>query len=263
MCQLLGMNCNVPTDICFSFSGFQQRGGRTDHHADGWGIAFFEGDGCRVFLDHAPAVASPIAQLVRNYPIRSLNVIAHIRKATRGAVSLENTHPFMRELWGRYWIFAHNGTLESYAPPLKGWFRPVGATDSELAFCSLLEVLRERFGDVEPAQADLTKVIREWARVTSSFGKFNFMLSNGETLFAHCHDNLTYVVRCAPFTTAHLVDEDVSVDFSQVTTPNDRVAIIATVPLTDNETWIALEAGELAVFRHGERVAAGAGPVLD
>ena len=23
MCQLLAMNCNVPTDICFSFTGFQ------------------------------------------------------------------------------------------------------------------------------------------------------------------------------------------------------------------------------------------------
>jgi uncharacterized protein (DUF486 family) len=42
MCQLLGMNCNVPTDICFSFSGFQARGGATDVHSDGWGIAFFE-----------------------------------------------------------------------------------------------------------------------------------------------------------------------------------------------------------------------------
>ncbi|MGZ8156242.1 MAG: class II glutamine amidotransferase, partial [Burkholderiales bacterium] len=25
MCQLLGMNCNVPTDICFSFEGFHRR----------------------------------------------------------------------------------------------------------------------------------------------------------------------------------------------------------------------------------------------
>ncbi|MFM9263631.1 class II glutamine amidotransferase [Tychonema sp. BBK16] len=25
MCQLLGMNCNVPTDICFSFEGFKDR----------------------------------------------------------------------------------------------------------------------------------------------------------------------------------------------------------------------------------------------
>jgi glutamine amidotransferase len=41
MCQLLGMNANTPTDITFSFSGFAQRGGHTDHHGDGWGIAFF------------------------------------------------------------------------------------------------------------------------------------------------------------------------------------------------------------------------------
>ena len=111
MCQLLGMNCNVPTDICFSFTGFHHRGGRTGEHADGWGIAFYEGRGSRLFLDTAPAVRSPIATLVRDYPIRSTNVIAHIRKATVGAVALENTHPFQRAMWGRYWTFAHNGTL--------------------------------------------------------------------------------------------------------------------------------------------------------
>jgi len=102
MCQLLGMNCNVPTDICFSFEGFRRRGGETDHHSDGWGIAFFEGTGCRVLLDVQPSSVSPVADLVKHYPIRSLNVIAHIRKATRGRVALENTHPFQRELWGRY-----------------------------------------------------------------------------------------------------------------------------------------------------------------
>jgi glutamine amidotransferase len=42
------MNCNIPTDICFSFTGFQKRGGDTDVHADGWGIAFFEGKGVRL-----------------------------------------------------------------------------------------------------------------------------------------------------------------------------------------------------------------------
>ena len=52
MCQLLGMNCNTPTDVTFSFTGFAQRGGRTDHHSDGWGIAFFEGVGLRHFVDH-------------------------------------------------------------------------------------------------------------------------------------------------------------------------------------------------------------------
>ncbi|MBV8622557.1 MAG: class II glutamine amidotransferase, partial [Herbaspirillum sp.] len=50
MCQLLGMNCNTPTDIVFSFTGFATRGGLTDHHKDGWGIAFFEGSGVRTFV---------------------------------------------------------------------------------------------------------------------------------------------------------------------------------------------------------------------
>jgi len=131
MCQLLGMNCNTPTDICFSFTGFQNRGGKTDVHADGWGIAFFEGKGVRLFLDSQPSVQSPIAELVRKYPIHSLNVIAHIRKATQGVVSLENTHPFVRELWGHYWVFAHNGDLTKFQPELDGSFLPVGNTDSE------------------------------------------------------------------------------------------------------------------------------------
>ena len=108
MCQLLGMNCNVPTDICFSFTGFQARGGLTDVHTDGWGISFFEGKGVRQFLDPNASAHSPVADFIRTYPIKSKNVIAHIRKATQGEVKLENTHPFVREMWGQYWSFAHN-----------------------------------------------------------------------------------------------------------------------------------------------------------
>jgi predicted glutamine amidotransferase len=256
MCQLLGMNCNVPTDICFSFTGFRRRGGATDQHSDGWGIAFFEGSGCRLFLDPAAAVDSPVAELVRNYPIRSMNVIAHIRKATKGAVGLENTHPFMRELWGRYWIFAHNGTLERFAPQLGGLYRPVGTTDSELAFCCLLEALRDAFPGVTPPLPVLFEMLEHLTGELSRYGTFNYLLSNGEYLFAHCAERLCYIVRQAPFTTAHLLDEDVEVDFSQVTTPDDRVAVIATLPLTDNEQWTSLERGELAVFRDGARVEA-------
>ncbi len=37
MCELLGMSANVPTDICFSFTGLVQRGGGTGPHKDGSG----------------------------------------------------------------------------------------------------------------------------------------------------------------------------------------------------------------------------------
>lgn len=251
MCQLLGMNCNVPTDICFSFTGFRARGGLTDVHADGWGIAFFEDKGVRLFLDPQPSHASPIAELVNAYPIRSRNVVAHIRKATQGVVSLDNTHPFMRELWGRYWIFAHNGNLPQVDIPSEGGFTPVGNTDSEHAFCALLAMLRLRFGKTMPSQDALFEAIAEWTLTLGAGGEFNYLLSNGEALFAHCSTELTYIVRRAPFANAHLKDEDVSVDFSQITSPDDRVAVIATKPLTDNEVWTSMPPGSLWLFVDG------------
>ena len=251
MCQLLGMNCNVPTDIVFSFTGFAMRGGRTDTHHDGWGIAFFEGAGVRLFVDHQAAVASPIAELIKRYPIKSRNVIAHIRKATQGQVALENCHPFVRELWGRYWVFAHNGDLKNFEPVLDGAFRPVGTTDSERAFCLILQSLRQRFGDRHPERAELNAALEELVRQIAAHGTFNMMLSSGSELYAHCSTNLYYLVRQYPFVTAELSDEDVSVDFSEVTTPDDRVAIIVTQPLTTNEQWTAFQPGELKLFLEG------------
>ena len=189
------MNCNVPTDIVFSFTGFATRGGRTDNHNDGWGIAFFEGAGVRHFVDYQAAIASPIAALIKQCPIKSKNVIAHIRKATQGRVALENCHPFVREMWGRYWVFAHNGDLKEFAPPLDGRFRPVGTTDSEHAFCFLLQELRRRFGDTPPGLPALRAALGELVRAVADYGTFNMMLSDGTALFAHCSTHLHYLVR--------------------------------------------------------------------
>jgi len=164
MCQLLGLNCQNPTDATFSFTGFSQRPGITHHHADGWGIAFVEGAendrGLRHFVEQLPANTSPFAELLRRYPIKSRNVISHIRKATQGQVALENCHPFVRELWGRYWVFAHNGNLENFEPRLHGSFRPVGQTDSEQAFCWLMQELAKSHASV-PSVAELNLTSEE------------------------------------------------------------------------------------------------------
>ncbi|MBL7672546.1 MAG: class II glutamine amidotransferase [Bdellovibrionaceae bacterium] len=254
MCQLLGMNCNVPTDICFSFTGLQARGGLTDDHTDGWGIAFFEGKGVRLFLDPNPSVNSPIAELVKTYPIHSKNVIAHIRKATLGAVGLENTHPFRRELWGMYWVFAHNGTLKNFSPSLDGNFLPVGETDSELAFCWILQELRRQFGVKRPTKVLLFDAIKELVAIISKLGAFNFLLSNGELLYAHCSTNLSYLIRQAPFSEAHLKDQDIAIDFSRKARAEDRVVVIATQPLTDNESWTTMTPESFWWFEDGALV---------
>lgn len=251
MCQLLGMSANVPTDICFSFTGFRQRGGSTDHHADGWGIGFFEDAGCRLFIDTEASSQSPIAALVSAYPIRSMQVIAHIRKATRGVTRLQNTHPFQREIGGRYWLFAHNGDLTDFSPA-RGPVTPVGDTDSEAAFSHLLNKILEACPDGRPNDAQLMAIVAREASHIAQYGTFNFLMSNGDWLMAHCSTLLTWIQRCAPFSVAHLSDDDLSVDFREHTGLDDRVVVIATAPLTDNEAWTTVAPGTLMLFRDGQ-----------
>jgi len=255
MCQLLGMNANTPTDIVFSFTGFSTR---AEEHKDGFGIAFFEGAGVRCFVDHQGANSSPIAEMVRRYPIKSDNIVAHIRKATQGRVALENTHPFVRELWGRYWVFAHNGDLKDFHPKLHAAFRPVGDTDSERAFCWLLQELAKNHASV-PNVADLSETLRELAAPIARHGSFNFVLSNGQALWAHGSTKLYYLVREHPFRAARLQDADVTVDFAQHTTPRDRVAVVVTEPLTADEPWVAFAPGQLLTFVDGAPLAATGG----
>lgn len=250
MCQLLGLNANTPTDLVFSFTGFAHRAAE---HKDGFGIAFFEGPGLRLFVDHLSATESPVADMIRRYPIRSRHIITHIRKATQGRVALENTHPFLRELWGRYWVFAHNGNLVDFHPKLHANFHPVGDTDSERAFCWLLQELAKNHARM-PSIPDLTQTLAELVPTIARHGTFNFLLSQGEALWAHCSTKLHYVLRRHPFAAAQLQDADLTVDFADLTTPQDRVAVVVTEPLTCNEDWVALQAGELAVFVDGDRL---------
>ena len=247
MCELLGMNANTPTDVMFSFTGFATR---AEEHKDGFGIAFFEGAGVRLLVDAQSARNSPVAELVRRFPIHSQNIVAHIRKATQGSVALANTHPFVRELWGRYWVFAHNGDLKRFTPRLHGAFRPVGETDSERAFCWLMQELAKAHASV-PTVGELSATLRELAPVAAAHGTFNFMLSNGQALWAHCSTHLHHLVRQHPFTRASLQDDDVTVDFALHTSAQDRVAVVVTEPLTSDEVWTPFAPGELRVFVDG------------
>lgn len=247
MCQLLGLNANTPTDVMFSFAGLACR---ADEHRDGFGIAFFDGAAARTFVDVASARASPLAQMIRATPIKSRCIVAHIRKATVGGVALANTHPFQRELWGRWWVFAHNGTLRGFAPRLHGAFRPVGQTDSEAAFCWLMQELAKAHAALPPVD-ELTRTLAELLPPVAAHGTFNMLLSNGQALWAHASTKLAWIERRHPFGRARLADADLSVDFAGETTPADRVAVIATEPLTADERWTAFAPGELRVFRDG------------
>ncbi len=250
------MECNVPTDIVFSFSGLALRGGARGPHADGWGLALYEKRAVRTFLEPSAAAHSALAAYIKQNPIKTLLAIAHVRKRTRGPVSLANTHPFVRELWGRHFTFAHNGTVRDVKRHRLGRFRPIGTTDSEQAFCALMNRLERAFPKGYPEEREaLWEKVAEAAADIGEGGTFNFLLGDGSQLFARCATKLCHIVRRAPFKTATLADEDFVVDFSSVTTPRDRVAVVATAPLTRDETWEIGRPGEMWVFRRGALVA--------
>jgi glutamine amidotransferase len=255
MCELLGMSANVPTDICFSLAGLLERGGRTGPHRDGWGIAFYEGKGFRVFRDVSPGADSEVARLFQHCSIKSHIVISHVRQANRGGVCLENTHPFGRELWGRHWTFAHNGQIKGAMRLPRLFYTPVGNTDSERVFCWMLDRIRERFPKPPRRPKSLWRFIEELADEIDRRGVFNFLLSDSRYLYVHCSTHLAAITRRAPFGPAQLADADMTVDFAKETTPNDVVSVVATRPLTTNEEWTIMKPGELAVFQGGERLA--------
>ncbi len=252
MCELLGMSANTPTDIVFSFTGLIQRSGPAGPHRDGWGISFYDSKGIRDFRDPDPGCKSAIADLVRSYPIKSETVISHIRQANAGRVCLENTHPFTRELWGRYWTFAHNGQLKGIKQRKLTFYQPVGSTDSEHAFCWLMDQVRTKYTKPPRRPETLWRFIRKLCDEMRTMGVFNMLLTDGKDLGCYCSTKLCWITRRAPFTEASLKDADVTVDFHQETTPNDIVTVIATLPLTDDEQWMTMAAGDMEVFNRGE-----------
>jgi predicted glutamine amidotransferase len=127
----------------------------------------------------------------------------------------------------------------------------VGDTDSERAFCWLLQEMAKSHASL-PEPDELTRTLKELVPQVARHGTFNFLLSQGEALWAHASTKLHHVLRQHPFAQAQLQDADITMDFAQVTKPGDRVALIATEPLTVNEAWVPFSPGELRVFERGQ-----------
>ncbi|MFK8068826.1 MAG: class II glutamine amidotransferase [Gammaproteobacteria bacterium] len=254
MCELLGMSANVATDICYSFSGLKERGGQTGPHKDGWGISLYEGKASRTFHDPLPSVSSEIADWIEHHAIKSKIIISHIRLANRGKVSLENTHPFTRELWGCSWVFAHNGQLNNIKKKKLHFYHPVGTTDSEYAFCYMMDRIRRRFPKRPAKQKDLWNYIRRLSRELNILGVFSFLLSDSRHLFAYCSNKMVWVTREFPFIETKLIDTGEVLDLREKFSIKDKVCVIASQPLTENEDWHLMEKGDFVVFKNGQAI---------
>ena len=252
MCELFGLCSNKNVSISFSWRGFVRRG---TIHRSGWGVGWYvESEGGKrcvaLVKEPRPSVYSPVAVLLRR-GIKSNIIISHVRRASKGDPKYVNTHPFVRSLGKDEWVFAHNGSLPGIEDLELEKFHPVGDTDSEYAFCYILDNLQSSM-----KLKDLFKTLFELIQKLADYGTFNFLMSNGRYLFAHTNNGkLHYLLRHPPHTGIVRVfgDDDYSVSLENVKSANEYAALIATVPLT-NENWIKMEEEKLYVFRDGDLV---------
>lgn len=226
MCQLLGVSAAQPQDIRQMVDGFLCRGGRTDHHADGWGLGWYDPADRACTLRGAGAGAySPIAGQWSALGVQSRQFIAHVRKATRGRVCRDNSHPFRRHLWGRDWLFAHNGDLDPRFRGERGLFEREGGTDSEAAFCHLLNRLFRRFGLRQPDEHTLFEALAVEVAALARLGTFNMLLGDGERLFVYCASQL----------------------HAGLSAEGD--VVVSTQPVEAGSAWQALTPGSLRLYR--------------
>lgn len=265
MCELLAMSCRHPARLTSSLTALAARAAGNSRNRDGWGLAFYQGHDVALYRDTTPADSSPlVAWLEANGPASKLS-LGYIRHATQGPVDLANTGPFMRELNGCMQVFAHNGNLKHLAQlPFdhSGCFQPVGETDSELAFCRLLDRIKqlEHTSSKRACLQARLDTVAELATALRALGPASFIYADGDVLFAHADRRLQplsgqvsapalYHLTCPVGSETTLMR-----DSKTQTHKDQRVILLATVPLND-EAWMPMQEGEIVVLRDGAIIA--------
>lgn len=249
----------------------------------------------RQFHDVEAASTSALAQFLGNQPIETQNMLAHIRYATAGAVDLANVHPFSREMWGIQWCFCHNGQVPLFEDHpdyclngsggyeergvcgLERTYNPIGTTDSEAAFCAILNALRAKFTDNMPSlpilYEELKLLCKEIVDYNPKLTILNFLLTCGPHLLwvyswpgarpgSKVWNGLHYTIRNNDTQLSSNSDDpnyQVAINKlgqrpqspSEGWNDDHQVCVIATKPLTSDEEWIELNRGELLVMDAG------------
>jgi glutamine amidotransferase len=262
VCELFCLASRLPTVATLSLRRFAARGGLEQRLIDGWGLALYDGADLRLYREPSPARGDPWLAFIESRRVATPLLISHIRHATRGAITLANTQPFVREIGGRMHCFAHNGMLpliEKLHPIELERYRPVGDTDSEYAACLLFErVARLWTALTPPSLADRFAVVAAFAKQMREIGPANFLYCDGITLFAHGHRRMQPDGRLAPpglwrLRRACERDDDAmtraGVHLEAGTEPQE-LTLLASVPLT-TEPWLPFEEGELIAIENG------------
>jgi len=169
MCRLLGLTAGgEPISASFwLLDAPDSLEVQSRRNADGSGIGFFDPSGTPV-LDKQPEAAFRDQEFTREAKqARSPVFVAHVRWASVGGRTLQNTHPFTMQ--GR--IMAHNGGLGDVGRLARqlGRYRQLvlGETDSEHYFALMTQQIDAHGGDVGAGIAAAARWIAETLPVSS------------------------------------------------------------------------------------------------
>lgn len=251
MCRLLGIAASERTSFHFSLHASPRSlASLSGEHPHGWGIAVYAaGSGWTV--QKRPVRASECEHFyAASSTIQGELLLSHVRSRTVGESSEANTHPFQR---GR-WLFAHNGTITDLDflrehSSLERLQQIEGQTDSELFFAYLLTCLDEAGVSAGPATEDTDRVLAQAMRAAlerPSFGACNFLLSNGDVLYAHRFGRTLFVLDRQPAdqVRVHRESHETGATIDTPWTAHRQAVLIASEEMTE-EPWATVREGTL------------------
>jgi glutamine amidotransferase len=213
---------------------------QSHRNPDGYGLATFDASGAPV-IRKDPMAAHTVEDFAWETQTRDSAVfLAHVRYASVGALTPENTHPFEQD--GR--VFGHNGVVGDL-PAVDGLVR--GDTDSERFFALLTVAIRERDGDVRAGVADVTRRLAAEVPLYS----LNFVLATPDDLWAlrYPEGNELWIHERNPAVSAtRALEKDSPEGTLHVRSDEagDRpVVVIASEHMDDNPAWREIEPGTL------------------
>ena len=215
---------------------------------DGVGLGTFDANGTPSVYRKPVAANRSQTFIADAHEVSSRTFLAHIRHATAGEPTIENTHPF--EQHGR--LFAHNGVLGDL-PALRerlGAHADLvrGSTDSELYFTLITKRIEEHDGDVA---AGISHAAREIAAGLSLYS-LNMLLTTATDIWAlrYPDTNELWILErsIGGFGGGGVLDERSASGITRVFSGQLSIlpaTVIASQPMDSNPGWRMLESGEL------------------
>jgi predicted glutamine amidotransferase len=244
MCRLFGMLS--PEPIAARFWLLDAPGsllGQSLRNPDGTGLAHYVGP--KATVDKQPIAAYEDREFAAEARhVRSHLFVAHIRHATRGEARQENTQPFSQGSL----VFAHNGTIDGLEEASHTLGLLLGDTDSERYFA----LLRHHIGEASDALSGIKEAVG-WIRQNCSYASLNFLLADGDSLYAlRLPDTEDLFVRRLE------AEEDLQGVSSYGTRTESRrcsgAILFASEELDSSASWRELEPRTLAVARRDLRL---------